>query len=61
MSTVTVLFKLVGGNFVTLQLVVFGEREPLKQKQVPLFPFKCFSSANMHAEHVFVFERFSHV
>lgn len=54
-----VLFKLVGSNFfITLQLVVFREREPLKQNQIPLFPFKYFSSAHMHAEHVFVFERF---
>lgn len=55
-----VLFKFVGGNFLTLQLV-FGEREPLKWNQVSLFPFKCFSSANMHAEHAFGFESFLHV
>lgn len=52
-----VLFQLVGSKFfVTLQLVVFGEWEPLKQNQIPLFHFKYFSSANMHAEHIFVFE-----
>lgn len=34
-----VLFKLVGSNFfITLQLVVFGEWEPLKQNQIRLFP-----------------------
>lgn len=34
-----VLFKLVGGNFfITLQLVMFGEREALKQNQIHLFP-----------------------
>lgn len=54
-----VLFKLVDSNFfITLQIVVFGEWEPLKENQIALFSFKYFSSANMHAEHVFVFERF---